>query len=264
MIDFISVNFSYNSHFFLKNLNFSVKDGEFLGIIGPNGAGKSTLLRLVDRILKPDSGQIKLNGKSLSHYTRKELARIIGFVPQEFSSSFQFTALEIVMMGRFPHQKPLAFDSRQDRLISLEAMTATDCLYLKDRDFQTLSGGERQRVVLASALAQEPIILLLDEPTSALDIRHQIHFYEILRALRQERGMTIITVTHDVNLAAQFCERIMVIKNGEMIADGPVTTVIRKEILESVYGIPVEIIQHPATGLPVIYPRSNTAVGDSV
>ncbi len=255
MIRFDKVNFSYNNHFSLKNLDFSVRDGEFLGIIGPNGAGKSTLLKLIDRLLHPLSGQISINGKVLQHYTRKELARIIGFVPQEFTSLFQFTALDIVMMGRFPHQRALAFDSLEDRRISLDAMESTDCLDVKERDFKTLSGGERQRVVLASALAQEPLILLLDEPTSALDIRHQIHFYKILRKLRQERGMTILTVTHDINLAAQFCERILVIKRGQIVADGPVPLVMKKEILETVYDIPVEIIQHPATGLPVIYPR---------
>ncbi|MBN2364558.1 MAG: ABC transporter ATP-binding protein [Calditrichaeota bacterium] len=254
MIEFKGVSFAYNGQFVLENLSFTVEAGEFMGIIGPNGAGKSTLLKLADRILVPDIGSILLNSKPLRFFNRKDLARIVGFVSQGFASTFRFSAFDIVMMGRFPYQKTLALDSAEDREISFEAMKATDCLSLKDRDFMTLSGGERQRVILASALAQQPKVLLLDEPTTALDLKHQIHFYNILQNLCMERKMTIVSVTHDVNLAAQFCRRIMILKEGKILADGSVKEVIQEDILHHVYDIPIHIIDHKMTGRPIIFP----------
>lgn len=252
MINAEHLTFSYNGAPVLDDLSFSVDSGEMVGIIGPNGAGKSTLLKLLDRILLPSAGSVFIRRKQLGGYSRRELARVIGLVPQRFSTAFNFSAGEIVMMGRFPHQSAFGFDSEQDREIAARAMQATDCYELRKRNFLTLSGGEQQRVVLASALAQEPQILLLDEPTSALDLRHQVHFYRILEKLSREQGITVLTVTHDVNLAAQFCPRILVLKNGRVVADGGVHEVLQKEILEAVYQTPLQIIRHPRTGLPVI------------
>ena len=255
MIQVKDINFGYHDDLVIRELSFSIEAGEFVGIIGPNGAGKSTLLKLLDRILRPRHGFIKLDGKLLDHFNRKELARLIGFVQQDFSSAFNFSALDIVLMGRFPYQKPFAFDSSKDIEIARRVMNLTNCDYLRHREFMTLSGGERQRVVLASALAQEPKILLLDEPTNALDLKHQLHFYEILKKLNHEQGITILTVTHDINLAAQFCQRIMVMKNGEILADGKTTKVLNKTTLQNVYDTPLEIIQHPNSRLPVILPE---------
>jgi iron complex transport system ATP-binding protein len=255
MIQVKDINFGYHDDLVIRELSFSIEAGEFVGIIGPNGAGKSTLLKLLDRILRPRHGFIKLDGKLLDHFNRKELARLIGFVQQDFSSAFNFSALDIVLMGRFPYQKPFAFDSSEDIEIARRVMNLTNCDYLRHREFMTLSGGERQRVVLASALAQEPKILLLDEPTNALDLKHQLHFYEILKKLNHEQGITILTVTHDINLAAQFCQRIMVMKNGEILADGITTEVLNKTTLQNVYDTPLEIIQHPNSRLPVILPE---------
>lgn len=254
MIDVKDICFAYNGAPVLKDLSFSVKTGEFMGIIGPNGAGKSTLLKLMDRIILPLSGEINLQDKPLTVYPRKALARLIGFVPQELTSAFRYSARDIVLMGRFPYQRPFGFETPHDIRIATEAMHLTDCYDLRMRNFLNLSGGERQRVVLASALAQEPQILLLDEPTTALDIKHQIHFYEILKKLQQDKRMTILTVTHDVNLAAQFCQRIMVIKEGTLVADGEVRRVLTKDILEKVYETSVLIVSHPVSGLPVILP----------
>ncbi len=252
MIRCDNIGFSYNSHFVLRDLSFRIDDGEFVGIIGPNGAGKSTLLKLIDRILSPQKGRIFIQQKPQRAYSQKELARIIGFVQQDFSTTFNYTVKEMVLMGRFPHQRALAIDSAEDVQIALDAMTATDCLYLRDRDFSTLSGGERQRVILASALAQEPLILLLDEPTTALDLKHQTHFYQILKDLQKRRKMTIVIVTHDINLAAQYCDRIVILKNGQKVAEGLVREVINQEILQQVYEVPIHILAHPERDIPLI------------
>jgi len=254
MIRFEKVFFRYQENPVLKDLTFTIADGEFVGIIGPNGAGKSTMLKLINRLLIPEKGKIALQNKPLKSYSHKELARWIGYVPQDFSTTFNYTALEIVLMGRYPYQKALAFDSAEDIQMALQAMEITDCDHLRSREIHTLSGGEKQLVILASALAQQPRILLLDEPTSALDIKHQIHFYQILHKLRNEQKITILTVTHEVNLAAQFCERIIILKNGMIVADGPTANVIQPEILQHIYDIPLQVISHPLNNLPVILP----------
>lgn len=254
MIKFTDVFFSYPHNPVLHNIQLSVDGGEFVGIIGPNGAGKSTLLKLIDRIIRPDSGRIFLKNKPINEFTRKQLARILGYVQQDFSPAYQFSVSDIVLMGRFPHQKGWSFESKIDREKALGSMEATDCVYLKDRDFTTLSGGEKQRVVLASALAQEPDILLLDEPTTALDLKHQYHFYQILKTLQFKQQMTILSVTHDINLASQFCDRIIILKEGKIEADGPVKEVLRADMIQKIYGIPVHIIHHPENSLPVILP----------
>lgn len=254
MIRFEKVSFNYQQIQVLKDLTFAISDGEFVGIIGPNGAGKSTLLKLMNRLLIPEKGTITLQNKLLKSYTPKELARWIGYVPQDFSTTFNFTALEIVLMGRYPYQKALAFDSAEDIQIALQAMEITDCDHLSSREIHTLSGGERQLVILASALAQQPRILLLDEPTSALDIKHQIHFYQILNKLKNEQKITILTVTHEVNLAAQFCERIIILKDGVIVADGPTAKIIQPGILQHIYDVTLQVIPHPVNNLPVILP----------
>ena len=254
MIKLTDINFSYPNNPVLHNVQFSVEQGEFVGIIGPNGAGKSTLLKLIDRILHPDQGQIFLKGNPLDTYNRKQIARILGYVQQNISPAYHFSVWDIVLMGRFPHQKGWSFESNLDREKALASMEATDCVYLKVRDFTTLSGGEKQRVILASALAQEPDILLLDEPTTALDLKHQYHFYQILKMLQSEQQMTILSVTHDINLASQFCDRIIILKDGSIRADGRIQDVIQTNMIEEIYGIAVRIIPHPESKLPVILP----------
>jgi iron complex transport system ATP-binding protein len=162
--------------------------------------------------------------------------------------------MDIILMGRFPHQKGWKFESSLDREIALKAMETTDCIHLKEREFTTLSGGEKQLVVLASALAQEPDILLLDEPTAALDLKHQFHFYRILKKLQSQQQKTIISVTHDINLASQFCDRIIILKAGMIRSDGPVKEVLKAQLIQDIYDIPVQIIPHPESDLPVILP----------
>jgi iron complex transport system ATP-binding protein len=254
MIKLDTVDFSYHQEKVLHNIQLSITPGEFVGLIGPNGAGKSTLLKLINRILRPTSGNIEVLNKPLASYTRKELARIMGYVQQNFSTVYNYLVMDLVLMGRFPYQRGWTFDSVTDRETAKKAMETTDCIHLREREFATLSGGEKQLVILASALAQEPDILLLDEPTAALDLKHQYHFYEILRRLQSRQQKTIISVTHDINLASQFCDRIIILKEGKIRVDGPVNEVLQAPLIEEIYGISVRVIAHPENKLPVILP----------
>ena len=188
----------------------------------------------------------------LTEFNRKSLARIIGFVAQEFKAAFNFTVYEIVLMGRYPYLSPFSNESESDRKIIKTVMEETDVWQFRERSFSDLSGGERQRVVLASALAQEPQILLLDEPTTALDIKHQVRFYEILKRLQAEKGITIVTVTHDINLAARFCSRLIAMKDGKIAADNTPQNILEKPLIESIYEVDVEIMPHPVDGKPML------------
>jgi iron complex transport system ATP-binding protein len=254
MIKVEKLSFSYNGNYVINDINFIAKRGEFVGILGPNGAGKSTLLKLIDRLIIPQSGNIYIEERLIKNFSRKELAQKIAFVQQDFKTAFNFTVLDIVLMGRYPHQESYFTYNKHDKEIVVKAMEATDCEHLMSRDFYSLSGGERQRVVLASALAQEPDILLLDEPTTALDLKHQIHFYKIIRKLQSENNMTILNVTHDINLLIQFCDRFIIIKDGHVVSDGGIADIIRKEILQEVYGTSLEMIIHPQSKRPVVLP----------
>ncbi len=257
MISVRNLNFAYNGIHVLKGVSFEISRGEFVGILGPNGVGKSTLLKLLNRILIPKTGRIVIAGKLIEKYSRKELARQVGLVPQDFKVAFNFSVMDIVLMGRFPYQKSFAGNSKEDIDIAISVMRETDCEYLRERDFMSLSGGERQRVILASALAQEPDILLLDEPTTALDLKHQVHFYEIIEKLQGDKGITILNVTHDVNLLIQSCNRFIVLKDGHILADGPSDKVIKKDVLQNVYDTSLDLTHHPESGLPVVLPEYN-------
>jgi len=247
MIDIQNLKFAYSDKLIINNINLSFSVGEFVGIIGPNGAGKSTLLKLMLGILKTPAEFIQLNNKSLIEYPKKELGKFIAYVPQETEFSFSFTVKEIVQMGRYPYLKGIAFVSADDETIVNDAMEKMEILDFATRKFNELSGGEKQRVVIASALAQQPKILLLDEPTSALDLHHQIDIYTILKTLQKETGMTTIVVTHDINLAAQFCDRILLMNKGEIIKDGAPDEVLQFRLLQEIFGVKVYIDINPMT-----------------
>ncbi|RMI13712.1 MAG: ABC transporter ATP-binding protein [Calditrichaeota bacterium] len=236
----------------VREIHLEIAEREFAAVIGPNGAGKSTLLKLMDGLIFPTKGTITLQKRALSAYPRRELARLIGYVGQSFRTTFDFTAEEIVQMGRYPFLSPLEREKPEDRQRIRQAMEATEVWQFRYRRMSELSGGEQQRVVLASALAQEASLLLLDEPTAALDLKHQVQFYEILHQLRQERNLTILIATHDVNLAVRYCRRLVVLKGGQIVADGPPEAILRRPLMESVYEVPVEIIPHPRDGKPLI------------
>lgn len=247
-----NVSFRYGEQWVLRGVAFEVEKGDFLGVIGPNGSGKTTLLRIIDGILKPREGEVRLEGMEIGRLRREALARSVAVVPQYSTLAFPFSVEEVVLMGRSPHLGRWRFEGEQDLRIAREAMEMTDTLALASRDMESLSGGERQRVLIARALAQEPRLMLLDEPTAFLDIRHQVDFFDRIRALNRRRELTVIAVTHDINLAAHYCDRIILLKNGRIEAAGPVETVITEEHIRKAYETRILVDRHPGTGSPRI------------
>ncbi len=250
MIGVKGLCFGYTDALVLKDVSFEVLPGEFLSIIGPNGSGKTTLLRLLYGHLPPLKGAIYLSGTPMEETTRKDRAKRIAVVSQMPRFHFELTALELVLMGRSPHLGLLAFEGKEDLRVACEAMALTDVTAFKERNIFSLSGGELQRVLIARALAQEPQVLLLDEPTSYLDIKHQIHICQLLKRMNRDKGITIVSVFHDINLASRFSDRVMVMREGRIHGIGTPEEVITKEILDSVYGCRVFVDDNPLTGRP--------------
>jgi iron complex transport system ATP-binding protein len=218
-------------------------------VAGPNGAGKSTLLGVLSRLNRNFSGTCSYSGRAVSDWQPDRFAREVAYVPQSLRAEFPFSAEEVVLMGRSPHARGM-FETKRDRDIAASKMALTDSLHLAGRDFRTLSGGEKQRIILAAALAQEPRVLLLDEPTSSLDLSHQIELYRLLDELCRG-GMMVVSVTHDLNLAAMFDGRIILLREGRVAADGPSADVLRPEMISHVFRVRSE--QHQlANGRPWI------------
>jgi iron complex transport system ATP-binding protein len=252
-VDIQGLYFGYNEDLILKNINLSIDKGDFISIIGPNGSGKSTLLRNISSVLKPTKGIIKIDGKELKNYNTKELARKLAFVPQDTSIVYDFSVFDIVLMGRSPYLGRFEREKKKDFEITKEALIMTDTFQFQDRSITEISGGERQRVIVARALAQEPEILLLDEPTSHLDINHQIEILHLLKRLNKEKGMTIIVVIHDINLASRFSNKVILMKSGQILSKGTPEQVITKENIKEAYGINIMISKcHYSDGLYVI------------
>jgi len=237
----------------IKGISFGVDKGSFTGIIGPNGCGKSTLVRLIGRVVKPSAGNIKLMGKEIVQFGAKEFSRIVGIVSQE-EADFPFTVKEAVLMGRIPHLKRLEFEKDADFNIADNVLKLTDTFHLRDKFLSELSSGERQRVMTAMALAQEPQLLILDEPTSHLDIGHGMQILDLLKKLNREKGITIIVVLHDLNLTAEYCDRIIFIDNGCIFKDGGPFDVLTYENIEAVYKTVVVVKENPVTKKPYLFP----------
>ena len=202
----------------LDDLSFEVARGSIVGLLGPNGSGKTTLLRILAGMLPPRTGRVTLDGEPVGRLTRRDLARRLAVVPQDTHPAFDFPVLDIVLMGRYPHLGAFALEGAADLEIARDALTATGTAELESRPFSTLSGGEKQRVVIASALAQASDVLLLDEPTASLDLGYQFEIAALLRRLNRERGVTMVVSTHDLNLAAALCGRVVLLKQGRMVA----------------------------------------------
>ena len=234
----------------VRDVSFTVRSGEFLSIVGPNGSGKTTLLRLLDRIYIPRSGSILLGDKPLAKFSRAAIARRIAFVPQDNSIQFPFTVAEIVLMGRAPHSGGMAFENAHDRDVAHEVMRLTDVAGFADQPVTNLSGGERQRVFIARALAQQPEIILLDEPNAHLDIAHQVDMFRIIKRLNTESGLTVLSVSHDLNLAAAYSDRIAMIVGGALAALGTPAEVLTGERVHEVFRTPVIVDTHPVHGTP--------------
>lgn len=245
----------------LSGISLTAGRGRFIGIIGPNGSGKSTLVRCMSRNLSPESGRIEVDGRNIMDYPQKELARLLGIVPQESQRTFEYTVEDVVGMGRYARQGLLAGFSEEDTEACRVAMGIAGIRHLAGRKIGTLSGGEWQRVLIARTLAQETSIIILDEPTSHLDISHQIGILSSVFELSR-KGKTVIAVFHDLNLAAHFCDEILVIRSGKVAASGSPSGVLTPGILHDVFGLDAQIRTHPVTGKPVIlplYPRVNPA-----
>ncbi len=253
------VTFSYSrgkraeSEAVLKGLSCLILSGRVLGILGPNGSGKSTLLKLLARVYQSQKGTIEILGESLSGLSQLNVAKRVALVPQETLQVFPFTIAEMVLMGRSPHHQGWGgwhWEDSQDWAVAQNAMEELDVAHLGNRLVTEVSGGERQRAVIARALVQEPQILLLDEPTAFLDLHHQLDIARIIKRLNRERGLTVILVSHDLNLASQYCDQVLLLNHGRLAAMGSPQTVIKPEVLERVYGCSVLVDRHPQSGLP--------------
>lgn len=250
------MRFGYGARPILSEVSFAIETGTIVGVMGPNGAGKSTLLRLLGGTLIADAGTIRLGARALQEIPPRERAQRIAIVPQESRIPFSFSALEVVLMGRAPYLPPFGFERHSDIAIAREAMRRTDCEELAERDVTTLSGGEHQRIILARALAQEPQLLLLDEPLGALDIRHSTNFLALLRSLKEREGQTIVCAMHDPNAAAALCDRIVLLADGGIAADGTPETTLTPEIIQRVFGIAMHAGCDEATGRRYLLPTA--------
>jgi len=242
----------YGKETVIKDISFDIQRGEFLGIIGPNGSGKSTLLRLLSRVLYPQKGRILFENKDIAKIRLKELCKKTAFVPQDTLINFSFSVWEIVLMGRIPHLRRLQFETKRDFAVTENALRLTDTLQLKEKKIDQLSAGERQRAIIAKAIAQEPILLLLDEPTSHLDIGHQIEILDLLRQLNQENNLTIVMVLHDLNLASEYCNRIMLLNSGQVFRSGSPNDVLTYQNIEAVYNTTVVVNKNPISSKPYV------------
>jgi iron complex transport system ATP-binding protein len=242
----------YGKETIIKEISFEIKRGEFLGIIGPNGSGKSTLLRLMSRVLSPQKGKILFEGKDISAMELKKLCQKIAFVPQDTLINFSFSVWEIVLMGRIPHLKRLQLETKKDFEITENSLLLTDSLHLRDKKIDQLSAGERQRIIIAKSLTQEPILLFLDEPTSHLDIGHQIQILDLLKRLNQKKGLTVVMVLHDLNLASEYCNRLILLDEGKIYKQGNPFEVLNYQNIEKVYKTVVVVDKNPISSNPYI------------
>lgn len=237
----------------LSKVSLAIGDGELVGILGPNGSGKTTLLKLLGGSLAPTSGAVSLDDRPLREWPRRELARRVAFVPQETHAPFDFTVLDIVLMGRFPHLGRFALEGPHDLAIARRALEATDAAQFAGRSFSTLSGGEKQRVVIASALAQSPRLLLLDEPTASLDVGHQLEVQTLVRRLNRD-GVTMVLSTHDLNLAAALCDRLVLLREGQVFGAGRTDAVLTPGAIRLLYGVDADVEHHPRAGHLTVVP----------
>jgi len=245
-----NISFCYTDKPVLDGVSFALNEARIVAVIGPNGSGKTTLLKILNATLFPNTGRMLIEGRDTRHWSRQKIARMVAIVPQESPAIFSFFTEEIVLMGRFPYLSSWAFENKKDYRIAHEAMTKTDSLSFAHCRFNELSAGERQRVLIARALAQEPKILLLDESTVFLDLKHQAQFLSLLRQLNREQHLTVIFVTHDVNLAAQNADQILLLYNGKKYAIGTPAEIITPQNIQEVYDVNVGIDSNPHNGSP--------------
>jgi len=259
-VEFRHVGFAYpataeraGGPFAIRDLSFDVAASEILGVIGPNASGKTTVIRLLSKVLAPRRGEVRLDGEPLSRLSRTAVAARLAVVPQGVPGDFPYTVEQLVLMGRFPHGPRRFFESGEDRRIAREAMAVTGVLDLAGESLPRLSGGERQRVMLARALAQQPRLLVLDEPTAHLDLRYQAECVGLLRRLNRQTDLTVILVSHDLNLAAEVCDRLLLLSAGTVARLGAPQDVLEEATLEAAFGCRVVVDKHPASRRPTVH-----------
>jgi iron complex transport system ATP-binding protein len=240
--------------FTLDQISVLVERGSLTGLLGPNGCGKTTLLKLLSGVLQPHHGVVSLNGLSLAGRSRRDIARHLAVVPQETHPAFDYTVMEMVLMGRHPHLGAFQLEGPSDLALARDAMTATGTAHLAPRAYMTLSGGEKQRVVIASALTQSPDVLLLDEPTASLDLGYQLEVAALLRRLNLERGVTMVLATHDLNLAASLCDRLILMREGRVVAQGPTRDVLTAASIRRIYDVEADVSFHGQAGHLTVTP----------
>jgi len=239
----------------LNDISFTAHEGEYISVVGPNGAGKSTLLKCLNRIYTGGTGRVEVNGRPLGSYSQKELARVMSYVPQANGGMLSFTVQEFVMMGRYPYLNPFSTVRAEDEEAVGKALELTGLEAYAERAMNSLSGGERQKVFIAAALTQGASILLLDEPVTFLDPRHQVDVHQILRKVNRESGVTIIAVTHDINNAFYWGDRVLVLKDGRVAFDGSAKEIIERDLLKDIYGIGFQLIKNPDSDKPIVMPE---------
>jgi iron complex transport system ATP-binding protein len=240
--------------FQLRAVSIAAPEGGVTALLGPNGGGKTTLLSLLAGVLKPQHGRVLLDGTDISTLSRREIARRIAVVPQETHPAFEYTVMEMVLMGRHPHLGAFAVEGPEDLEIARQALDATGTGALAERSYMTLSGGEKQRVIIASALAQSPDLLLLDEPTASLDLAYQLEITSLLARLNHERGVTMVLATHDLNLAAALCTHVVMIRAGSVLAEGPTGDVLNADGIRELYGVDADVRFHADAGHLTVVP----------
>jgi iron complex transport system ATP-binding protein len=238
----------------LEDVSVSVARGASVGILGPNGSGKTTLLKMLAGVLRPDAGRVRLDGTAIGTMRRAAIARRIAIVPQETHPAFEYTVLEMVLMGRYPHLGAFEIEGPDDLRLAREALAATGTAGLEARSFHTLSGGEKQRVVIAAALAQAADVLLLDEPTASLDLAYQLEIASLIGRLNRERGCTVVLSTHDLNLAAAVCGHLVLIREGRTLASGPTNEVLTAVNIRRTFDVEAEVSHHAAAGHLIVVP----------
>lgn len=242
--------------FELRDVSVGIGPGSLTGLLGPNGSGKTTLLRLLAGVLEPEHGSVLLDGQPLRGMSRRAVARRVAVVPQETHPAFDYTVMEMVLMGRHPHLGPFQIEGPADLAIAREALAATGTAHLAGRSYMTLSGGEKQRVIIAGALAQSPEVLLLDEPTASLDLGYQLDIASLLSTLNRERSVTMVMATHDLNLAASICDTLVLMRDGRILAQGPTSEVLTASMVQQLYGVDADIRYHERAGHLTIVPVS--------
>ena len=264
LIELVNVSLRYGSSDVVRDVSVQIEEREFFVIIGPNGAGKTTLLKSITGLHHLTAGQILLRQRSVSKYSRKELARSLAMVPQHINAEFPFTVAETVIMGRYPHLGLLAVEGRRDLEIAEQAMAFTEVLHLADRRLGQLSGGERQRVIIARAICQQSKVLLLDEPTASLDPAHQLRIMDLMERLRQQEQITIVMVSHDLNLASAYADRLMLLKDGVVEKIGTPRQVLTRGQLTHSYGCNLIVDDDPILGTPrvsLVSEKAGAALG---